>query len=121
VRLLQSRLPLTVLLFAGFVAFLVLIALVREGPQGRWIGAALLLLIATFGLVQGVWAAWLFLMVIAVGDIIVGAAEWPQGRAAGTVAINGCMLALLLAGSTRRYARRGRPRILARLGSGRLT
>ena len=98
-----------------------MVALVRVGPQGRWVGAALLLLVATFGLVQGVWAAWLFLIVIAVGDIIVGVARWPDGGAAWTVAINGFMLVLLLPRSTRRFVRRGRPRLLARLGFGRLT
>jgi hypothetical protein len=120
VRLLKSRLPLTVVVYAAFAALLVLVALVREGPHGRWVGAALLLLVATFGLVQGIWAAWLFLLVIAVGDIIVGVANWPDGGAAWTIAINGFMLTLLLARSTRRHARRGRPRI-ARLGFGRLT
>jgi hypothetical protein len=121
VRLLKVRPPYPVTVFAVLAAAVVLAALVHEGPRGRWVGAGLLLLIATFGLVQGVWAAWLFLVVVAVADIVVGVLEWPDWPAAQIIALNGFMLALLLAPSTRRYVRRGRPRLLAKVGFGRLT
>jgi len=102
-----------------FVVVIVLVSLVRDGPHGRWVGAALLFLLITYGVVQGLWPAWVFLLVIAVGDILVGVANRPDRGAPVTITLNAFMLALLLAGSTRRYACRGRPRILDRLGFGR--
>ena len=92
-----------------------MVALVHEGPHERLIGGGLLLLIATFGLVRGVWLSWLFLTLIAAGDVIIGVYKWPDWPATWIIAINGVMLALLLARPTRRYARRGRPRAFARL------
>ena len=120
-RLLKRRPPNTVFAFAAFSAGIVLIALVRDGPQGRWVGAALLFLVATFGLVQGIWAAWLFLVVIALGDIVLGLLKWPEWPAAPIIAVNGFMLVLLLAPSTRRYVRCGRPWLPPKPGFGRLT
>jgi hypothetical protein len=102
-----------------FVVVIVLVSLVRDGPHGRWVGAALLFLLITYGVVQGLWPAWVFLLVIAVGDILVGVANWPDPGAPVAIALNAFMLAVLLARSTRRYVRRGRPRILDRLGFGR--
>ena len=97
-----------------------LVALVVEGPHDRLLGGGLLLLIVTLGLVRGVWAAWLFLVVVAVSGIVAGF-DWPTWRgAAEIVAVNALMLVLLLASSTRRFTRRGRPRFLGRLGSRRL-
>jgi hypothetical protein len=60
-----------------------------------------------------VWLAWLFLTVVAVGDVMLALLQWPAWWIE-IVLINGTMLALLLSRPTRRHARRGRPR-LARL------
>jgi hypothetical protein len=120
VRLLNVRPPYSVVAYATFLMALILVALVYEGPQGRWLGAAFLLLLVTFGLLQGLWAAWVFLIFVASGDIVVGVLRWPDWRAASIVAVNGLMLILLLARSTRRYAGRGRPRMLRLIGLGEL-
>ena len=120
-RFLNARPPYTVLAFASLVTLIFLVSLVHEGPHERLIYGGLLLLAATFGLLQGLWVSWLFLVFIALGDLIVGLYRWPDGPAAATIATNGVMLALLLAGSTRRYTRRGRPRALRKLGFDRPT
>jgi hypothetical protein len=120
VRRLNVRPPSTVVAYAFLVMALILVALVREGSQGRWLGGAFLLLLVTFGLLQGVWAAWAFLVFVAVGDIVVGVVRFPDWRAASIAAVNGLMLILLLARSTRQYAGRGRPRLLGRIGFGEL-
>jgi hypothetical protein len=58
---------------------------------------------------------------LAVSGIVLGL-DWPTWRgAAEIVAVNAIMLVLLLAPTTRRFTRRGRPRFLGKLGSGRLT
>jgi hypothetical protein len=108
--------PYTVVVFAAFVAVIFMVALLREGPHERLIAGGLLLLILTFGLVQGVWLSWLFLTAFAAGDVILGLSRWPVWTAKWIIVINGIMLVLLLTRPTRRYARRGRPRVLARLG-----
>jgi hypothetical protein len=108
--------PHTVIVFAAFVAVIFVVALVREGPHERLIAGGLLLLILTFGLVQGVWLSWLLLTAFAAGDVILGLSRWPVWTAQWIIVINGIMLVLLLTRPTRRYARRGRPRVLARLG-----
>jgi hypothetical protein len=59
---------------------------------------------------------WLFLAAVAAGDVIIGVYKWPEWPATWIIVINGMMLALLLARPSRRYARRGRPRVFARLG-----
>jgi hypothetical protein len=120
-RFLNARPPYTVLAFASFVTLIFLVSLAREGPHERLIYGGLLLLAATFGLLQGAWVAWLFLAFVALGDVIVALYRWPDRPVALTIAINGVMLVLLLAGSTRRYTRRGRPRVLRKLGFGRPT
>jgi hypothetical protein len=113
--------PNTVVAFAAFVAGVFLFSLVAEGPHDRLLAGGIVLLIVTFGLVYGVWAAWLFLVVVAVSGIVLGL-DWPTWRgAAEIVAVNAIMLVLLLAPTTRRFTRRGRPRFLGKLGSGRLT
>jgi hypothetical protein len=115
-RGLKTRPPYTVVAYAAFVAITLLVALVREGAQGRWVGGGLLLLIATLGLVWGVWLSWLFLTALAAGDVIIGLVKWPEWPWSWILVINGFMLVLLLAGPTRRYTSRGRPRLLERLG-----
>jgi hypothetical protein len=119
--LLGGRPPYTVVGFAAFVAGVFLVSLVVEGPRDRLLAGGLVLLIVTYGLVRGVWAAWLFLVVVAVSGIAAGL-DWPTWRgAAEIVAVNAILLVFLLAPSTRRFTRRGRPRFLAWLGSGQLT
>ena len=118
-RLLTPRPPYTVVALAVFAVLVVLVSFVQDGPA-RWVGAALLFLLVTYGVVRGLWPAWVFLLVVAAGDILVGVSKWPDRGAPVTIALNAFMLALLLAGSTRRYVRRGRPRILDRLGFGRV-
>jgi hypothetical protein len=108
--------PYTVVAYAAFVAIIVVVALVREGPHERLIAGGLLLLIVTFGLVGGVWLSWLFLTALAAGDVLIGVFKWPDWPAMWIIVINGIMLALLVTRPTRRYARRGRPRVLAKLG-----
>lgn len=77
----------------------------------------LALVLASFGLLRGVWLAWLFLTFVATGDLVAALFMWP---AWWTVLVNGIMLALLLSPPTRRYARRGRPCVPAWLpGTGR--
>lgn len=110
------RPPYTVVAYAAYVAIIFVVALVLEGPHERLIGGGLLLLLLTFGLVQGVWLSWLFLTAIAVGDVIIGVWKWPDWPATWIIVFNGIMLVLLLARPTRRYACRGRPRVFARLG-----
>ena len=119
--LLGARPPSTVVAFAAFAASVLLYSLVVEGPHGRLLGGGLVLLTVTYALVRGVWAAWVFLVVVAVSGMVAGF-NWPTWRgAAEIVAVNALMLVLLLAPPTRRFTRRGRPRFLAKLGSGRLT
>jgi hypothetical protein len=108
--------PDTVVAYAVFVADIFVVSLIREGPHERLVTGGLLLLIVTFGLIQGVWLSWLFLTALAAGEVILGVSKWPEWPAAWIIVINGIMLALLLTRPTRRYARRGRPRVLARLG-----
>jgi hypothetical protein len=98
-----------VLVYLAIVAATLVVAVVGEGTHGRWHGGALLLALASLGLAGGIWAAWLFLTVVAVGDILFVLLAWPRWWLF-VVALNGAMLALLLAGPTRRHARRGRPR-----------
>ena len=115
-RFLRRRPPYTVVAYAAFVAIIFVVSLVREGPHERLVAGGLLLLIVTFGLVGGVWLSWLFLTALAVGDMIIGVFKWPGWPATWIIVINGIMLALLLTRPTRRYARRGRPRVFAKLG-----
>src|SRR5918994_6877644 len=111
------RPPYTVVAFAAFAGTNVLIALVQEGPNQRLVGGALVLTVATYGLVRGWWLAWAFLTAVSAGNAVVGALEWPAWPGATwIVLVNGIMLALLLNWPTWRHMQRGRPRLLARLG-----
>lgn len=98
--------PLTVWIFAGAVAA-VLIWLLVDNGTGVWLLGALLLSLATVGAVSGVWAAWAFLVAVTAGDIVVVVIARPPFLWS-TVVINGVLLALLLAPPTRRWTRRGR-------------
>ena len=68
-----------------------------------------LLVLATLGVVRGFWPAWAFLTLIALAHIVHALATGPTWW--GTVVLNAAMAVLLLAPSTRRHVRRGRPRI----------
>ena len=84
-----------------------LVALVVVGNHDAWlVGGGLVLLVACLGLVAGMWPAWLFLTVVASGDLIAALFTW---LAWWTVVVNGTMIILLLARPTRRYAVRWRP------------
>jgi hypothetical protein len=87
--------------------------LVMGGLDGWLLGGGLVLLVALLGLVRGVWLAWLFLTVVAAGDLVAALFMWP---AWGTVLVNVPLLALLLLRPTRRYASRGRPRVRESFG-----
>jgi hypothetical protein len=107
---LKTRPPYTVVAYAAFAVLIVVVSLVREGPHQRFVYGALVLLVASFGLVLGVWLSWLFLTAVAAVGVIGGLfrPEWPW---TSIIVVNGVMLALLLARPSRRYARRGRPRV----------
>jgi hypothetical protein len=100
------RVPLTVVAFAVLVAAVLGAVLALRGLEGELVVGGPVLVLATFGLVIGVWWAWLFLTIAALGDLVLVASHWPAGWA---LAVNVTMLALLLAPPTRRFARRGRP------------
>jgi hypothetical protein len=110
------RPPHTVVAFAAFAGTNVLIALVHEGPNQRLVGGALVLTLATYGLVRGWWLAWAFLTAVTAGNMVIGVLEWPALAATWIVLVNGIMLALLFNWPTWRHAQRGRPRLPARLG-----
>jgi hypothetical protein len=110
---LRRRPPYTVLAYVAVVATIIVVSLVHEGAHERLVYGGLMLVLASFGLVRGVWLAWLFLTVVAAGDVALALLQWPAWWIE-VVLINGAMLALLLSRPTRRHARRGRPR-LARL------
>ena len=62
------------------------------------------LVLASIGLLQRIWPAWLFLVVVHVGSLVVATFIW-------AALLNAIMAILLVAPPTRRYARRGRPRL----------
>jgi hypothetical protein len=109
----RTRPPYTVLAYVVVVATIIVVSVVHEGAHERLLYGGFLLVLASVGLVRGVWLAWLFLTVVAAGDVMLALFQWPAWWIE-VVLINGTMLVLLLSRPTRRYARRGRPR-LARL------
>jgi hypothetical protein len=106
-RRLLRRPPYTILAFVAVVVAIIVILVPRD-PDSRVLGGALVLVLLTLGLWQGIWLAWLVLTVVTIGDLIVVLTrpEW------WGVVVNGVLLTLLLVRPTRRYARRGRPRAL---------
>jgi hypothetical protein len=107
-RRLRRRPPYTIVGCVVVVATVLVALLVADGIDRTLLTGGLLLVVASFGLLQGIWFAWLFLTIVAAGDLVIaltrGPAWWP-------LLVNATMLALLLSGPTRRYARRGRPRL----------
>jgi hypothetical protein len=113
-RCLRRRPPYTVVAYLAVVATVLLALLINDpADPGLFVGGPLLIL-ASVGLLEGFWLAWLFLTLVSVGSLVGVPFMWP---AWWTVVINGLLLALLLARHTRRYARRGRPGVFARLGA----
>lgn len=110
---LRSRAPYSVLIYVAVVATILVVSLVREGAHGRLLGGGLVLVLASLGLYRGVWLAWLFLCVVAVGDMVHIVRHWPPWWIVG-VFLNATMLALLVSRPTREHARRGRPRLARR-------
>lgn len=104
----KTRPPYTVIAFAAFVGAMLVELLIRDASDRGLLTGGPVLALASFGLVLGIWFAWLFLTVVAAGDLVYAAFTWPGWE---TIAINGIMLVLLLARPTRRYARRGRPSV----------
>jgi hypothetical protein len=94
------RPPLAVALFVAVVVAALLVILVVHGVDGWLIGGGGLLLLASYGLLRGVWIAWVFLTVVAAGDLAVTAMAGPAWL---PLALNLALLALLLAPSTRRH------------------
>jgi len=103
------RPPLTVALLVAVVVAALLYVLVTNGVDGWLVGGGALLLLASFGLVRGVWIAWLFLVLVAVGDSIAAAFAGPAWL---PLAVNLTLLVLLVAPSSRRHITP--PRFLAR-------
>ena len=116
-RRLSRRPPYTVVACVAVVATVLVALLVAHGVDRTLLTGGLLLVVASFGLLQGVWFAWLLLTVVAAGDLVVALIRWP---AWGPLLVNATMLALLLSGPTRRYAGRGRPRLRRWFGSRRV-
>ena len=81
--------------------------LAGSGLDREWLFGAPVLLLGTLGLWLGFWWAWLFLVVVAAGDVVLALLSWP---AWALFLVNATMLALLVAAPTRRHAVRGRPR-----------
>lgn len=103
---LSGRPPYTVVAFVAVIAAVLVALLIADASDRYLLSGGLLLVVASFGLLRGAWLAWLFLTAVAAGDLVYALFTWP---AWGTVLVNATLLALLLAGPTRRYARRGRP------------
>jgi hypothetical protein len=103
----DPRMPAAVAAYALVVVGIVVFFLVSRWPQdARSVGGEAVLVLATTGLLARLWLAWLFLVFVAAGDMVVALGNGPDWWA---VILNGVMLALLLLPSTRHYAGRGRP------------
>jgi hypothetical protein len=96
------RPPITVIAVVAVIVGVLLAILLVGRPDSYLVGGGLLLLVASLGLVRGIWFAWLFLTVVAVGDLVNAALTWP---AWGALVVNGTLLILLVAPSTRRHVR----------------
>jgi hypothetical protein len=108
---LKRRPPYTVIAFVAVVTTVLVSLLVAQRIDGYLLGGGFLLLLASYGLVRGIWFAWLFLTALTVADLVDAALAWP---AWWTVLVNATLLVLLLAPPTRRV-RPPRPSPLPRL------
>jgi hypothetical protein len=96
--------PSTVWTLLVFVAAVVVALLFAHGPDRWTLGGGALLLCASLAVVCGRRYAWMFLAVVAAGDLLlflVAGSSWPA------LAVNAVMLALLLAPATRDHVRIG--------------
>ena len=99
------RPPLSVIVFATVVVA-VLLGVLLFGEADAWLfGGGAVLLLATLGLMRGLWVAWLALLVVSIGDLLVTAASRPAWWA-WSAAVNLRLLLLLLAPDSRRHVRR---------------
>jgi flagellar biosynthesis protein FliR len=110
VPVLRTRAPYTVLAYLAVVAVILVVALADDGPDGRLLRGGLVLVFASVGLYHGFWLAWLFLALVAAGDMLHIALDLQPWWIIG-ILTNGTMLALLVSRPTRKHARRGRPRL----------
>src|SRR5262245_47186681 len=67
---LRTRAPSTVVGYAAVVGIVLALLLVRSGLDRVWLYGAPILLLSTCGLALRLWWAWLFLTVVAGGDIV---------------------------------------------------
>jgi hypothetical protein len=96
-----KRPPGTVIAYVAGIVILIVTLAPRDSHPGARIAAAILL-IATAGLAAGIWFAWLFLVVIEAGNVLVILVE---GQPWWVVVVKLVMLALLLSRPTRRHVR----------------
>jgi hypothetical protein len=102
------RPPSPILAFAALIAGSLLLLLVFGGLYTSLVVGGTVLVLATLGLLRGLWPAWAFLTAVGLAGLVHAFATGPKWWSA--VALNGAMVILLLAPSTRRHVRRGRPR-----------
>jgi hypothetical protein len=96
----------TVRAVAALAAGVIVLSFVADGP-GWWLFPALILALATVALMAGSQAAWIFLALVAAGDIVLVA--FGQTRhPTTTFMLNAVVLGLLLAPSTRQWVRRAK-------------
>jgi membrane protein implicated in regulation of membrane protease activity len=102
-----KRPPRTVFAYVAGVVILMVTLAPRDTHPGA-LTAAAILLIASAGLAAGIWFAWLFLVVIEVGNLLVILAEGQPWWWSWVALVKLVMLALLLSRPTRRHLRRPR-------------
>jgi hypothetical protein len=93
------RPPLAILAYVAIVVTLIAMLALSETHPGAPF-AVLILLVACAGLILGFWLAWLFLVVIEAGNLLIAVFD---GRSWSLVLLKALMVALLLSGSTRRH------------------
>jgi hypothetical protein len=98
--------PYTVVAYVTIVATILATLLVRDATDRGLLFGGPLLLLGAIALVRGVWIAWLLLVGLHAGDLVVALTRWPEWS---TILVNGPLLALLLGRPTRRHAQRGHP------------
>jgi hypothetical protein len=103
----MKTLPYTVWIYAAIVAAVLVFELLIGGVDSSAVGGVITLVVATLGLVVGIWFAWLFLTFVAAAHLIL--VPWMRPLS-WDLLLNGVMLALLLLRATRDHAIRWRPR-----------
>jgi membrane-bound ClpP family serine protease len=105
------RPPLTVLAYVAGLLALIVTLLPSEDDPGALPGA-LLLLALSLGLILGSWVAWLVLIALEIGNLIVMVAEFTSSWW-WAVPLKALMVVLLGCATTRRHVRP--PRVFRRL------